>query len=148
MKARSDTEMSRNFGSKMMISRDFFVCCPQCGTNYCSLVKREYLITTTSFRKISHTTLVETVTCDECGSTWSDHYEFLNGRRGDWIFSFPILKCPICGGDNFEVECHGRGGRSGQCLQFRCIDNDDFVWREEYAFLHAEVLDKEEERLG
>jgi hypothetical protein len=127
-----------------MINRKFSECCPECGNNNYSLINREYSITTSCYRKITHTMLIETLKCDKCGVIWFNNYAFLHCRRSDWIFSFPILKCPICGGDNFEIEWQKKGTDTRQCLQFRCIENNDFLWTEEYEFSHSRVPEKEE----
>ena len=125
-----------------MITQDYYDCCPKCGNTKLSLIDREYVITTNFYRKITHAKLIETIVCDECGINWLDTYNFVHGHRGDWMFASPILKCPICGGDSFEMECCGRGSKDGISLSFRCIDNDDFIWGEVYAFSHGEILEK------
>lgn len=122
-----------------MRSQEYYDCCPKCGTTKFSLIDREYVITTNIYRQISCTMLRETITCDECGETWFDNYKFLHGNRGDWMFASPILKCPICGGDSFEMERCGRGTKEGQFLSFRCIDNDEFIWGEVYSFSHVDI---------
>jgi len=124
-----------------MISHEFIEQCPKCGGNLCSRINQESVITTTCYRKFSHAALIETIQCDECGMSWTDTYTFLHGYRGDWMFATPILKCPICGGDNFEIERNERGTKEGQFIQLRCIDNDDFVWGEKYSFSYATLPD-------
>jgi hypothetical protein len=117
-----------------MISKEYIEKCPKCENTIGTCINQQFIITTSRFRKFIHAILIETLQCNECGETWTETYTFMHGHRGDWIFAEPILKCPICGGDNFEIERHERGRKDGQTLQFRCIENDDFVWSEEYVF--------------
>jgi hypothetical protein len=124
-----------------MKSTVFYDTCPKCGSSVFTVADREYEVRTTSYRKISYTMLIEKVKCESCGLMWCDYYEFINGHRGDWMFASPIVKCPVCGGDNFEMERSGRGTKTGQNLSFRCIEDDDFTWGEVYSFLYAQVRD-------
>jgi hypothetical protein len=124
-----------------MISKEYVEHCPKCDNIDVTCINQEFIIATSRYRKFIHAILNETIQCSKCGETWIDSHTFLHGHRGDWIFAEPILKCPICGGDNFEIERHERGTKTGQSLQFRCIENDDFVWTEEYTFDHSTIPD-------
>lgn len=126
----------------IMVDNEFYETCPHCGSDEISLCERKFLFFTTWFRKITDTILLETVKCDKCNFSWDDHYPFMNSHRGDWLFASPIIKCPVCGGDNFEIEETGRGSKNGQMLSFRCIEDDNFVWTEVYSYSHT-IIPKE-----
>jgi|GEM_PF-5936504 len=125
-----------------MANRRFTEICSHCGSNEIIVYERKFLFSSNWSRKITGTMLLEIVKCNQCNFSWEDQYNFINSHRGDWLFASPILKCPICGGDNFEVELAGRGTMDGQTLSFRCIENNDFSWTEVYSYSHSIIPDE------